>query len=216
MRKRTARDGPAEDLADGNHYRSTWERNIARLMGVRGIETAYEPKRFYFRDIHESYLPDWRLKGVAPIMLDGQTYHEIYIELKGYLDNKSKRQLKNIRRYYAKKGVMVILIDSAQYKKLEQDFSEGIEGWEYERERDWKAERPHESDECSGASTRGGSAEAQVDGAELQQDSGEDGNNKQGRRKKSTGEGTGAQQTGNDRASKRVRGDATRKTPSGP
>ena len=60
-------------------------------MGVRGIETAYEPKRFYFRDIHESYLPDWRLKGVAPITLDGQTYHEIYIELKGYLDNKSKR-----------------------------------------------------------------------------------------------------------------------------
>lgn len=189
MRKRTARDGPAEDLADGNHYRSTWERNIARLMGIRGIETAYEPKRFYFRDIHESYLPDWRLKGVAPIMLDGQTYHEIYIELKGYLDNKSKRQLKNIRRYYAKKGVMVILIDAEQYKKLEQDFSEGIEGWEYERQ--FRQELPDESHERTGASPRGGGAETQVDGAELQQDRSEDGGHLKGRRKKSTGEGTG-------------------------
>ena len=216
MRKRTARDGPAEDLADGNHYRSTWERNIARLMGVRGIETAYEPKRFYFRDIHESYLPDWRLKGIEPFALDGVTYHEIYIELKGYLDNKSKRQLRNIRRYYAKKGVMVILIDSEQYKKLEQDFSEGISQWEYERERDSKEKRPYESDECIGAEARGGSAEAQVDGPELQQDSGADGNNKQGRRKKSTGEGTGEQQSGTAPASKRVRGNATRKAPGGP
>jgi len=189
---------------------------MARLMGVRGIETAYEPKRFYFRDIHESYLPDWRLKGVEPFTLDGQIYHEIYIELKGYLDNKSKRQLKNIRRYYAKKGVMVILIDSEQYKKLEQDWSEGIAQWEYERERECKAERPYESDKCIGAEARGGSAEAQVDGPELQQDSGADGNNKQGRRKKSVSAGTEEQQTGNDRASKRVRGNATRKIESGP
>jgi hypothetical protein len=189
---------------------------MARLMGVRGIETAYEPKRFYFRDIHESYLPDWRLKGIEPFALDGQIYHEIYIELKGYLDNKSKRQLKNIRRYYAKKGVMVILIDSEQYKKLEQDFSKGISQWEYERERDSKAERPYESDECIGAEARGGSAEAQVDGLELQQDSGADGNNQQGRRKKSVSKGTGEQQSGTALASKRVRGNATRTAPSGP
>lgn len=183
-------------------------------MGVRGIETAYEPKRFYFRDIHESYLPDWRLKNIDPIMLDGQTYHEIYIELKGYLDNKSKRQLKNIRRYYAKKGVMVILIDAEQYKKLEQDFSEGIEGWEYERQ--FRQELPDESHERTGTSPRGGGAEAQVDGAELQQDRSEDGNNKQGRRKKSTGEGTGEIENRDSGKSKRVRGDATRKAPGGP
>jgi hypothetical protein len=189
---------------------------MARLMGVRGIETAYEPKRFYFRDIHESYLPDWRLKGIEPIALDGQIYHEIYIELKGYLDNKSKRQLKNIRRYYAKKGVMVILIDSEQYKKLEQDFSEGISQWEYERERSGTQERSDKPDECTGAEARGGSAEAQGDGPELQQDSGANRNNQQGRRKKSTGEGTGAQQTGNGRESKRVRGNATRKIESSP
>lgn len=185
-------------------------------MGVRGIETAYEPKRFYFRDIHESYLPDWRLKGVAPITLDGITYHEIYIELKGYLDNKSKRQLKNIRRYYAKKGVMVILIDAEQYKKLEQDFSESIEGWEYERERNSKAERPDESDECIGESTRGGGAETQVDGAELQQDRSEDRGHLKGRRKKSTGEGTGEIENRDSGKSKRVRGDATRKAQGGP
>ncbi|NBV38083.1 MAG: hypothetical protein EBS00_00700 [Verrucomicrobia bacterium] len=214
MRNRTARDGPAKDLADGNHYRSTWERNMARLMGRLGIEAAYEPKRFYFRDIHESYLPDWRLKNVGPLTLDGNTYHEIYIELKGYLDNKSKRQLRNIRRYYAKKGVMVILIDSEQYKKLEQDYSGNIGAWEYERIS--TQERSDKPDECTGASSRGGGAETQEHGPELQQDRGEDRGHLKGRRKKSTGEGTGEIENRDSGKSKRVRGDATRKIESGP
>lgn len=198
--RRTAKDGPALDLGDGNHYRSTWERNIARLMEAFGIEASYEPKRFYFREIHESYLPDWRLRGVE-VAVGKEFYSEVYIELKGYLDNKSKRQLRNIKKYYSKKGVMVILIDSDQYQRLQKEYSARIRQWEHERERDCKTERSDKPHERVESEARGGSAEAQVNGSELQQDRGETGDHQQGRSKEGAREGTGEQQTGNDRAS---------------
>ena len=48
MKMRVAREGKAEDLDDGNIYRSSWERNIARLFAMQKIPVAYEPMRFQF------------------------------------------------------------------------------------------------------------------------------------------------------------------------
>lgn len=124
---RVARAGPAHDLGDGIEYRSTWERNIARYLRYMGIEAKYEPKRFYFpgKAWSESYLPDWRLMIEPP-----PGFSEVYIELKGWLDKKSIRRLRNMRAHYGKRGILCILIDEDSYARIENDYAGRIKCWE--------------------------------------------------------------------------------------
>jgi hypothetical protein len=134
MKMRVAREGKAEDLNDGNIYRSSWERNIARLFAMQKIPVAYEPMRFKFpmRGRENSYLPDWKLRGID-LFVGDQEYTSVFIELKGFYDLKSQKKIRNMAKYYGPRGVMVIVLTEDIYKQIERDWGGIVPGWEHGR-----------------------------------------------------------------------------------
>lgn len=110
------------------YYRSRWEANYARylefLKSTRQIKDwEHEPETFWFEKIMRgtrSYLPDFRVT-----RLDGSVY---YVEVKGYMDSKSKTKLKRMKKYHPK--IELQLVDSEQYKSLKKTFSSTLLGWE--------------------------------------------------------------------------------------
>ena len=98
------------------YARSTWESNIAayfEFLKLKGqIQSwEHEPVTFWFQNIKRgvrSYLPDFRITEN-----DGTIY---YVEVKGYLDAKSKTKIKRFRKYYPE--FRLDLIDSKRYKGI--------------------------------------------------------------------------------------------------
>ena len=87
------------------------ERNYARLLNFQKIRWEYEKQTFWFTKIKRgvrSYLPDFWLPDTQE-----------YIEIKGYLDPRSKTKLKRMRIYYPE--VKVILIQSDFFKQIEKN-----------------------------------------------------------------------------------------------
>lgn len=72
-------------------FRSNWEIELAELLTELEIEFEYEPKRFYFKAEHESYLPDFYLPE-----------YNTWIEVKGYMDKRSLKRCKLFKKYYGK------------------------------------------------------------------------------------------------------------------
>jgi hypothetical protein len=71
------------------YFRSNWEIELAERLIELGIAFEYEPKRFYFRAERESYLPDFYLPE-----------YNCWIEVKGYMDNRSLKRVKLFKKYY--------------------------------------------------------------------------------------------------------------------
>jgi len=113
------RSGRRPDL--GNiFFRSAWEANIARYFNYLNIEWQFEPKTFYFEGIKRgcvSYLPDFYLP---------QTNE--WVEVKGWMDDKSKTKLKRFSKYYPQEKL--ILIDRKKYTEIEKQYKHRISGWE--------------------------------------------------------------------------------------
>jgi hypothetical protein len=68
-----------------------------------------------------SYTPDfkiWELHDSVPY----------YVEIKGWMDAKSKTKLKRIAKYYP--DVRIVLVGKDEYKKIEKSFSGIVENWE--------------------------------------------------------------------------------------
>ncbi len=110
-----------------NYYRSRWEANYGRylefLKQSRHIKDwQHEPDTFWFENIKRgcrSYLPDfkvWTIKGIY------------YVEVKGWMDDRSKTKLKRMKKYHPK--IDLKLIESKAYKKLCRQLSPIIKGWE--------------------------------------------------------------------------------------
>lgn len=119
--------GKRQDL-DGLYVRSAWEANYARYLNwlvqigeIRDWE--YEPDTFEFHRIKKGtrfYTPDFKITNN-----DGSIeYHEV----KGWMNQKSRTQLKRMAKYYP--GVPVRVIDADAYKALERDVSNFILFWE--------------------------------------------------------------------------------------
>lgn len=72
-------------------FRSTWEIELAELMTELGITWVYEPERFFFRREKESYLPDFYLPD-----------YNVWIEVKGWMDERSLKRVKLFKRYHGK------------------------------------------------------------------------------------------------------------------
>lgn len=97
-------------------YRSTWEVNVAAYLEFlknKGEikEWEYEPTVFWFETIKRgvrSYKPDFRVTEN-----DGTQY---YIEVKGWMDKKSKTKLKRMRIYYP--AIKIDVIDSKRYRAI--------------------------------------------------------------------------------------------------
>ena len=108
---------------DLNHYfRSAWEANIARILDYLHIEWKYEYKRFHFNQETEkilSYQPDFYLP-----------QYDKWIEVKGWMDNTSKKRLELFNIYYPLESTRLILINEDIYKSLKTQYSLLIENWE--------------------------------------------------------------------------------------
>ncbi len=88
-------------------FRSSWEVNYACSMELlkkaqQILDWEYEPKTFWFEDIKRgvrSYKPDFKIT-----KLDGTHY---WVEVKGYLDSKSKTKLKRFKKYYPEEELIL-------------------------------------------------------------------------------------------------------------
>lgn len=105
------------------YFRSAWEANIARLLNYYNIEWIYESKRFNFdKEYHKviSYQPDFYLPK-----------YDIWIEVKGWMDDKSKKRLELFEKYFPCEFKKLYLIDEKVYNILSHTYSSLIENWEY-------------------------------------------------------------------------------------
>lgn len=109
------------------YYRSKWEANYARYLEwlrSRGdiSNWEHEPKTFWFEAIRRgvrSYLPDFRVteNGGA----------EVYHEVKGWMDPKSKTKLKRMAKYHP--TVKIVVIDKKAMASV-STLARLIPGWE--------------------------------------------------------------------------------------
>lgn len=86
---KTLSPGYRPDL--GMNFRSNWEANFARILNAYDIKFDFEPVVF-------SYPVKRGTKGYTPDFYIGKNAE--WVELKGYLDEKSKIKLKRFKRYY--------------------------------------------------------------------------------------------------------------------
>lgn len=103
-------------------FRSSWEANIARYLMKNKIDWEYEPKTFVFEDIKRgcvSYTPDFYLPTL-----------DIWIEVKGWMDDKSRVKLERFGKYFPNESEKLWLLDSNEYKIIEKKYKYIIENWE--------------------------------------------------------------------------------------
>lgn len=111
------------------HFRSSWEANYARylnlLLKLKVIEAwEYEPETFWFLKIMRgvrSYRPDFlvQYKGEAK---------PVYVEVKGWMDPKSKTKIARFKKYYPQHKLEVV--DQKQYKAISAKWRSAIPLWE--------------------------------------------------------------------------------------
>lgn len=105
---------------NNKYFRSSWEANFARYLNYTNTKWEYEPKTFYFENIKRgciSYTPDFYLPETNE-----------WVEIKGWMDSKSKTKLKRFAKYYPDEKL--ILIDNKKYRQLSKQFKDIIKNWE--------------------------------------------------------------------------------------
>jgi len=122
------KSGKRADLG-GQFFRSRWEANYARYLRML-VEKGqiksweFEPKTFVFVGVTRgqlTYTPDFRITEN-----DGsQVWHEV----KGWMDAKSKAKLKRFAKFFPEEKLIVIA--QPEYKAIAQ-YARLIEGWEDE------------------------------------------------------------------------------------
>lgn len=113
--------GKRKDL-NNQYFRSSWEANIARILNYEDIEWNYECQRFYFEDESDhvlSYQPDFYLP----------QFHK-WIEVKGWMDEKSKIRLEKFKKEYPEENENLIIIDKEFYNSLSDEFKYVVWYWE--------------------------------------------------------------------------------------
>lgn len=83
------KSGYRKDL--GLNLRSNWEANFARILNAYDTSFEFEPKVFTFpvKRGTKGYTPDFYFP-----------FYDEWVEIKGYLDDKSKIKIKRFKRYY--------------------------------------------------------------------------------------------------------------------
>lgn len=112
-----AKSGKRKDL-ENIFFRSAWEANIARLLNFKKIKWLYEPKTFYFNNAKVvSYTPDFYLPEL-----------DIWIEVKGWFDEKSKQKMLAFKNEY--QNEKIVLIGECEYRNIEKVYKNKIINWE--------------------------------------------------------------------------------------
>lgn len=115
-----ARGGKRKDLND-TYFRSTWEANMARYYNFVGIKWEYEPRTFIFETIKRgsvSYTPDFYLPE-----------EDRWVEVKGWMDEKSKTKLKRFEKYYPDEYKKLEIIGESEYREFAK-YKRLIKNWE--------------------------------------------------------------------------------------
>lgn len=115
-----ANGGKRADL-NNVYFRSSWEANIARYYNFVGIEWQFEPKIFVFEKIKKgcvSYTPDFYLPK-----------EDRWVEVKGWMDDKSKTKLKRFEKYYPNEYKRLEIITGKEYKEFAK-YKTLIPNWE--------------------------------------------------------------------------------------
>ncbi len=97
------------------YFRSKWEyRYACHLEFLHRCELIkawdHEPQTFWFENIKRgvrSYLPDFRVERV------NNTHY--WVEVKGYMDAKSKTKIRRLRKYYPDEELIVV--DAEWFKR---------------------------------------------------------------------------------------------------
>jgi len=112
---KNTKSGYRPDL--GLNLRSNWEANFARILNAYKINFDFEPVVFPFpiKKGTKAYTPDFYIEKSAE-----------WVELKGYLDDKSKIKLKRFKRYYAEEFSKLTFIIS-RYSGEAKRFASEIE-----------------------------------------------------------------------------------------
>lgn len=111
------------------YFRSSWEANYARylnmLMKLKVVESwEFEPETFWFLNIKRgvrSYRVDFRIK------YRGEE-KPTYVEVKGWMDPKSRTKIARFKKYYPQHRLEVV--DQKAYRALKEKWSSSIAGWE--------------------------------------------------------------------------------------
>lgn len=124
-----AKRGKREGLGD-YFFRSRWEANYARFLNLaikqkEIFKWEYEPETFWFERIKRgtrSYTPDFKI-------WETETSVPYFVEIKGWMDAKSKTKLKRMGKYFP--HIRVDLVDEKQYRALEKSIAALISDWEH-------------------------------------------------------------------------------------
>lgn len=109
------------------YFRSSWEANYGRYLQwikERGEikDWRHEPYTFWFHGVDRgcvSYLPDFK------VLKDDNSHY--WVEVKGYMDPKSKTKLSRMKKFYPDELVYVV---DKNWFKANQILSGIIPGWE--------------------------------------------------------------------------------------
>lgn len=109
-------------------FRSKMEANYARYLQFlkeKGeiLDWEHEPKTFWFYEIKRgirSYLPDFRI-------LTAQGEH-FWVEVKGFMDSRSKTKLKRFKKYYPHESLTVV--QKKEFMIIERQLERIIKDWE--------------------------------------------------------------------------------------
>lgn len=127
-RQYTSKQGYRADLGD-IYFRSGWEANFARYLNFLKKQRAiykweFEPDVFWFNAIKRgvrSYLPDFKV-------WDKSNSEPYYIEVKGYMDSKSKTKIKRMAKYYP--HIRLEVVGKKEYLEIKNKLSNLIPHWE--------------------------------------------------------------------------------------
>ncbi len=130
------------------YFRSSWEVKYAKVLQCMKdykliIEWEHEPKTFWFEKIKRgcrSYLPDFK------VTLQNGSF--VWIEIKGYLDSKSKTKIKRFRKYYPSETLEVY--DSVWFKNNKEFLKKAEEYHEKNQNGDCAAKNEESDDRICG------------------------------------------------------------------
>ena len=115
------KSGPALDLGLDYKFRSSWERNFARILQYLGLRWRFEYKRFHMKDGH-SYLPDFL------ILTEDNPWKTKWLEVKGLWHRGDKTRMISFMNHYPDETLKIIT--GKEYRELAKKYKKLIPNWE--------------------------------------------------------------------------------------
>lgn len=134
LKRENLNKGRREDCLNSKgqpiYFASRWEANYWRYLAW--LKTKGEIRDFVFQPVEFDF-SEWVKHGTNRYRLDfcvtelnGSVY---YIEIKGYMDAKSKTKIKRLAKYYPE--VVMKIVNGKDYLALEKQVGAMVPGWEW-------------------------------------------------------------------------------------